>query len=289
MIFIFLDDAEQLLPTREGLGPLCAVGGIVVKSEVLKAFIADIDALCAEAGFPPREKFKYSPGKELWMHKNLISDERFAFYKKVIACAKRHEVEAFVVCEEKGYTPAIKGSESSEIDVVRMAIERVEKYCQYNKQEAMIIFDRPQGSQRDGEQFLSSCMDSILSGTDYVQNKKLLVPPLSSPSSVCRPLQVADLVVSATTAAVAGEKRFSRPIVEELKSLYHKPWDCTGGTGVKLWPKWRLTNLYHWILGDPRERKGIDTRSLPTVDYPYGIDEDHFLSVRLNGKVPKKG
>lgn len=270
MVFVFLDDCKQI-SSRPGLAPLVAVGGIVVKASQLRSFISEIDKACSDAGFPSGEKFKWSPGKELWMSSGLKGSDRADFFKAIIAVSKKHEVEALVVCEEEGNSTAT-GAATAELDVIKLILEKVEAYCQKQRVDAMVIFDRPGGGMKEVENFLGDCMESIIAGTNYVKNERLLVPPLASPSAFCRPLQVADLVVSSTTAAVSGEDKYSAGMVKELKELYYQPRGYIAGWGVKLWPKWRLTNLYHWVLGEKRWHQGTKHIVLPSTEFNYAKD-----------------
>lgn len=65
MDIYFADDSRQNNPTRHKMGPLIAVGGIQVPSEIVNKLETAIESLCIEYGFPPQEEFKWSPGREL--------------------------------------------------------------------------------------------------------------------------------------------------------------------------------------------------------------------------------
>lgn len=62
MRFIFLDDSRQMTPTRENTGPLVAIGGFSLVSDVVRTTEARRNRLRAATGFPPNEPFKRSPG-----------------------------------------------------------------------------------------------------------------------------------------------------------------------------------------------------------------------------------
>ena len=80
MDLIFVDDAGQLNPSRDGMGKLIAVGGIHISDEYVQALENEIENICIEYKFPPNELFKWSPGRELWMHDHLVDDARQSFF-----------------------------------------------------------------------------------------------------------------------------------------------------------------------------------------------------------------
>jgi hypothetical protein len=63
-------------------------------------------------------------------------------------------------------------------------------------------------------------------------------------------LQLADLFVAATTAAVAGQAS-GLALGPALLQLAHKNiWDLAGGAGIVVWPRDDLANLLHWTFGE---------------------------------------
>jgi hypothetical protein len=62
-------------------------------------------------------------------------------------------------------------------------------------------------------------------------------------------LQLADLVVAATTAALAG-RRSGLALASLLNRLAHKnAFGTAGGAGIVLWPP-DLYNLHHWVFAE---------------------------------------
>ncbi len=102
----FADDSRQRTPLRPGMGSLVGIGGLDVSGPFVGALAAALDAACERAGFPPYEEFKWSPGRELWMHDNLIGEARQAFYLDVIQQLHEHEVTVFVVVRDAQRTGA---------------------------------------------------------------------------------------------------------------------------------------------------------------------------------------
>ena len=84
MHLIFADDAKQASPSRLGMGPLVATGGLIVPAETCGQLEMAVNQACADAGFPDGEKFKWSPGRKTWMRSNLVEDDRRDFFLRVL-------------------------------------------------------------------------------------------------------------------------------------------------------------------------------------------------------------
>jgi hypothetical protein len=96
----FADDSRQRHPSRPEMGPLVATGGIHVPEESIKALEVRLDQLCHQVGFPAGEPFKWSPGRNLWMHNELVDAEREEFFTRALALAQENGVQACVVVED---------------------------------------------------------------------------------------------------------------------------------------------------------------------------------------------
>lgn len=94
MRWLFADDSKQAAPGREGMSSLVAVGGVALTDSKLKPLTAEVDLLCQEAGFPDRDEFKWSPGRELWMRQNLTGQARQDFFAGVLSTLKDHDATA---------------------------------------------------------------------------------------------------------------------------------------------------------------------------------------------------
>src|SRR6056297_2800635 len=101
--FFFFDDSVQINPSRNNMKALVGVGGIYVSADNLLILENYLDEICNDFGFPAGEtgEFKWSPGKDLWMRKNLVEKERKNFFLKILEEAQKLEVSAMVVIEEK--------------------------------------------------------------------------------------------------------------------------------------------------------------------------------------------
>jgi len=270
----FIDDSRQRRPSRPGMTHLVATGAIRVPSERIRNISLSLEELCHDAGFPPGEEFKWSPGPELWMHSNLIRDERQAFFKGVSQILQQNNVVVAVVIEDIAYATATN-AESHEMDVTRLLIERLEHQCIRSGADALIIADRPSGGRRDEDKFLSSCLETLQAGTGYVMPTHIIHNVVSTPSRLSRLIQAADFVTGCTLAYVSGENVYSPPIFQSIHPLLDCESGRIGGVGLKLHPDSKFVNLYHWLVGDSYYRRGGSSYSLPMANYPYYADPNN--------------
>jgi hypothetical protein len=272
MKLFFLDDARQNSPSRPGMRRLIAAGGISLLGERVGEVERALHLLCRnQYGFPPGEEFKWSPGRRLWMRDNLVREARLHFYRDVIRIMAEADAKATVVVEDCQYNRATD-AHTAEMDVVRMCLERVCNQCSENPSEGLVFTDLSMGGLSDEDKFLEGCLQSIQSGYGYIRPKALALNVVSTSSKFIRLLQVADIVTSATLAAVAGEYTFSVPVVEELKAIYRKEFGVIGGRGVKIHPDSKYVNLYHWLFGDELFKRLNTGYPLPMKSRPYAND-----------------
>lgn len=264
----FVDDSRQRRPTRPAMGELIAIGGIGVPVDYVRDLSSALDQLCEQQGMPRGEKFKWSPGPELWMRKNLIGEARTNFYSQVVALLKEAEVEVIVVIEDTKYERATDAPDA-EMDVFTMFIERANNQCAQKDTNALLIVDRPSGDRKDEDRFLGRCLEVLESGTDYVQPGQFIHSILSTPSRLSRLLQAADVVTGATLAFVSGENQYSPVLFEALLPLFCRLNDRCGGVGLKIHPDFIHGNLYHWIAGDTHLYRGSQRVALPEPGRQY--------------------
>ncbi len=132
MDLFVLDDSAQRNPTRDGMGPLVAVGGLYVPGGNVRSVERSLDDLCTEFGFPDGEEFKWSPHRKSWMQKALCGDDREAFFARAFAIAEKFDLKALVVIEDIHRRPAASGSKSAEEDVVTLFLERADNQPVHN-------------------------------------------------------------------------------------------------------------------------------------------------------------
>lgn len=266
----FADDSRQKTPSRPGMGPLVAAGGLYVPYDRVRRLERELDDLCSTWGFPQSEPFKWSPGPELWMYKHLVGSDRLQFFKEALQLAQQHGSVAAVVVEDSSYERAT-GALTPEADVTCLLMERVQGLLGRKGAQGLIIADRPGGDRKSEERFLRECLETLLSGTDYVEFDRISLNVLCGPSKLIRLLQLADVVTSCTTAAVGGEQQHAPPVFGEVKKLLDTPSPSrgVGGYGLKLQPALRYANLYHWVAGDSDFWQGTSGWPLPSPRFAY--------------------
>ena len=259
-----IDDSAQAKPTRDGMGPLVAVGGLHVAGDRVRDVEIALDKLCTKFGFPDGEEFKWSPDRKMWMHKGLVAEEREDFFLKALRVARKADVSAIVVAEDTSKRRASATSESPADDVTMMFLERAQNQIPADSQ-AVVVFDRAGGGHRATFDFLSSCMAMMRAGTAYTKLDRLALA-LSTDSRLSRLVQLADVVVACTTSYVAGEGRWSPRLFKKgVLPLLRKELGRKGGCGLKLHPDKRYGNLYHWLLDDETLWKGSVGVDLPST------------------------
>ncbi|WP_456414744.1 DUF3800 domain-containing protein [Oceanithermus profundus] len=272
MDIFFADDSRQGKPSRPGMGPLVAAGGVYVPEPSIKTLEREIDQLCLDTGFPNDNesgKFKWSPGRDLWMRDNLVGEDRKKFFIELLTLAHRHDVNAIVVVADIKYNPAIPTSVSPEDDVITLLLERVNNEFEINNTNGLVVVDRPSGGRGEENKFLMRHFETLRLGTRYVDFNKILLNVLSASSNFIRILQLADVVTSATTAYVSGEDRFSPDVFEYIKPLLSSRHGRRGGFGLKIHPDAIYVNLYYWLLNDSTFYKKGFEQTLPISGKNY--------------------
>ena len=267
MDLIVVDDSRQPKPARQGMGPLVAVGGLHVPSSVVGQLERKLEHLCTETGFPTGQEFKWSPGPELWMHKNLTGVAREGFFVGALQLAAEAGCTALIVVVDTQCAHANKSSRSPEEDALVLFLERAHQHLQNHAHaEALVLADRPSGDRKSEVEFLCRCMETMRSGTSFVLPDRLTLI-VAGQSRLVRLLQLADLVAASSLAAVAGESKYSPPIFSVVKTLFRGG----GGFALKIHPDGRYVNLYHWLLGDDIHRR---YSPLPDPKRPYSMGPD---------------
>ena len=222
---------------------------------------------CAAFGFPNGEEFKWSPGRDLWMASNLVGDKRNVFFREMLETALQHKMTATVVIEEAGSEP-VTGTCSIEEDVTRLLLEAIQLQIPFSDQ-AIIVADRPGGGRSEEDAFLAGCFEAIKRGTRFVRNFDLIALLLTTNSKLLRLIQLADLITSCTTAAVAGENKWAPEVFQHIRPLLRSENERIGGVGLKILPADRFANLHHWIVGDRDYVHHNTCYTLPLPGYPY--------------------
>ena len=271
LCIFFADDSRQQNPTRPGMKSLVAAGALCIPSERVRDVGLSLEGLCSETGLPSGEEFKWSPGRELWMHDNLTGERRNAFFQCVSEILEENLVTSAVIIEDISYRKATAAA-TNEMDVTALLIERIESQCIRRGVDGLIIADRPSGGRGDEDKFLSSCLETLQSGTDYVKPRHIIHNVVSTPSKLSRLVQAADFITSCTLAFVSGESIYSPVIFPYIKPLFDCESGRIGGVGLKLHPDFKFVNLYHWLVDDDYYKRGSSGYPLPNRNCPYYND-----------------
>lgn len=263
MLDVFaIDDSCQNNPSRAGMGPLVAVGGIHVPGDQVRNLERDLEGLCSDAGFPAGEEFKWSPKRGTFMHTQLKETARAEFLQAVLNLTASAEVSAHVVIADTSKNPARRVSTSHEQDVATLFLERAHNQLG-DDSHGIVIFDRPSGARSQDTKFLAETLETLRSGTSFV-NFDSLALAVSTDSRLVRLLQVADVVTGCTLAFVGGESKYSPAVFESIRPMLRTDQNRVGGVGVKIHPDFRYGNLYHWLLRDLYATRGTEVVELPS-------------------------
>lgn len=272
MHLFFVDDAGQKEPRRLGMGQLVSVGGIIIHGDQARELEGYVDWVLREFGFPKGETFKWSPAKGSWMYDGLKDKVRQAFFCQILDATAATGTKVQVTIEDKSRRVANSASETHEQDVITLALERFQSFLGREKSSGIVIAAQPGGGPKDEKRFLAECLQLRDAGSDYVQFDRLATNVLTSPFVNARLLQVADVVVSCTTALVAGNDKHSLPVFDRIKPLFLAEDGRIGGVGLKLHPLPCFGNLYHWLVGDEYLKRGSSGYPLPMNNWPYASD-----------------
>ena len=144
----------------------------------------------------------------------------------------------------------------------------------------IMIADKPGGGAKEEKRWLASTLQLTNDGTEYVQPGHVVLPVLTADSRHVRHLQLADLIASATTGAIAGN-----PAALELGRLLaklmhrHRLGDVSGA-GLALFPE-NHNLLYHCF--------GEKWASRPSTGFRYPLPWQSWAyatSDRLGNPVP---
>jgi hypothetical protein len=267
----FLDDSAQPEPIRDGLGRLVALGAVVVDEAALDLWAEEFRVLCWRLKVPKGTEVKWSPPKGSWLRGDGASI-RQELFEGMLDLGIDHEIRSIVVIADQDRVNWSK--ETTQKRMLQYLYERVSMHLEGEGERGIMLADEPGGAVKKQRQWLAQTLRLTSYGTDYVDPLRIVLPILLSHSDHVPHLQLADLVVAATTAAVAGN-RYALELVPLLQELAHtNARGYAGGAGVKLIPD-ELRNLHHWAFGEDTFWK-VGTGEywpLPIPDLPYATDD----------------
>jgi len=267
----FLDDSAQPEPIRDGLGRLVALGAVVVDEAALDQWTEEFRDLCRRLKLPKGTEVKWSPPKGNWLRDAGMS-VRQELREGMLQLAIDHEIRSIVVLADQDQ---VNWSEQdTQKRMLQYLYERVSMHLEDLDEVGVMLADEPGGAAKKHKEWLAQTLRLTSYGTEYVDPFRIVLPILISHSDHVPHLQLADLVVAATTAAVAGN-RYALELVPLLQQVAHtNARGYAGGAGVKLIPD-ELRNLHYWVFEEDTFWK-VGTGEywpLPTADLPYATDD----------------
>jgi Protein of unknown function (DUF3800) len=265
---VFLDDSEQTDPPRAGLRRLLAVGAVIVPEAAVGAYAADLATIRTDLNIPPGEEIKWKPARGSFLA-SAGGQTILTLRTRMLEAAITRQVRTVVVIRDFGVS-RIRAEVGQEL--LRYLYERISMHLDANDELGIVIADKPGGGPREDGRWLAETLPLTDGGTEYVAAERIVLPIVTAPSHHVPHLQLADLVVAATTAAVAGRPH-GVELAPLLRELMVTSWyGNRGGSGIVLRPN-ALVNLYHWVFGEPHYMRNSIGVPLPVSDQPYNTDE----------------
>ena len=275
MHLVFLDDSAQT-GRRRGMGKLLSIGAVMFPEASVAAYAEEIEKIRDDLAVPRATEMKWSPPPGHWLRTGGGSVVRAELYRRSLELAADLEVRTVVVVWDTGRRPLT--TSLSHVRLLEFLYERVSVALEKAGELGILIADRPGGGVRDEETWLAQTVDLTDLGTIYGKPDRIILPIVTAPSHHLPQLQLADLVTSATTAMVANENQFARPLVPALMKIVHRNYrGSAAGTGIKLYPD-DLLNLHHWAFGETTyEKVAMNTGwTLPSPRWEYSLDDGLF-------------
>jgi hypothetical protein len=268
----FVDDSRHAKPSRPGMGALVSAGGLCIPEGQVRNVETELEALCGQTGFGRQEEFKWSPGRELWMHKQLVGDARMGFFREAMQIANASGAVGIWVGADSSKGRATNDAPDSETDVVRMLLERIHNVTPAGEL-ALVIADRPGGAGVPAsDQFVATCLKTIREGTNVLSTLDRIALVLTCGSNLVRCMQLADVFTSCIAALVSGETNYAPLVAPSILPVLRTQMGRVGGYGVKLHPDFSYVNLYHWLFSDEDFWRGSIGWALPMKSRPYAND-----------------
>ncbi len=191
----------------------------------------------------------------------------------MLRAAIDHEARSIVVVLDYAAAYSSKTKAEAGREIVKWLFERTSMLLKDHSDVGVMIADKPGGGPADEERWLGETLAMTDFGTEYVKAGAVVLPIVTAPSHHLPHLQLADLVVAATTAAIAGFPAGLR-LKDDLRELAHRrSLGDVNGAGLVLFPE--QPNLYYWALGETGWSKpsALAGYTLPFPRWEYGQDD----------------
>jgi hypothetical protein len=272
MRLAFLDDSQQTEPPRQGLGHLLALGAAIVPEEHVAGYATDLISIRTKYGIPAGQEIKWNAPKGSFLA-GAGADAVKSLRRSMLEAAIERQIRTVVVIVD--HAAAYTSYSEAEVgrEILRWLYERVSMHLADHDDIGIMIADKPGGGHREDSRWLAETLQLTSDGTEYVTPGRIVLPIVTAHSHHLPHLQLADLVVAATTAAIAGRQSGLSlgPLLAKLMHR-HKLGDANGA-GIVLWPR-RYNLLYH-AFGEtgaslPSQNSGV---TLPYPEWSYAADD----------------
>jgi len=270
MRLAFIDDSQQREPPRDGLGHLLALGAVIVAEDQVAGYARDLTAIRAELGVPDDEEIKWAPNKGTFL-RGADRETVTRLRSRMLESAAAHGVRTIVVIVDHDRTYRQRTQAEVGVTILSWLYERISMHLDDIDDVGIIIADKPGGGSAQENQWLAATLELTNDGTRYVSPARIVLPVVTAHSHHVPHLQLADLVVAATTAAYAG-RRAGLDLVPLLRPLMRRHrLGHLNGAGIVQFPD--HVNLYHWVFGESVWVKKETRWELPRAGRRYA-DKD---------------
>jgi hypothetical protein len=270
MRLVFIDDSQQPKPKRAGLGYLLALGAVIIEDYHVAGFSVDLDQIRATLDIPADEEIKRAPDKASSLRGQWDTLTRVR--RAMLEAAQRRGVKTVVVIMDHTARYTDLSQPEAGAEILKRLYERVSMHLADVGDIGVIIADKHGGGTADENKWLADTLALTKDGTEYVTPGRIVLPIVTAHSHHVPHLQLADLVVAATTAAYAGSNP-ALGLVPLLRPLMHRHrLNDINGAGIVQIPE--HPNLYYWVFEEVSYSRPSTnfTLTLPASNLDYYND-----------------
>lgn len=263
MYLVFMDGCDVPAPARSGMGAIRAIGGILVPEGEVAGLDSDLRRIRRETGLAPGERLGWTEESRqrggCAVQPASERDRRLHVRTTVLAAAMRRDVRSVVVVADH--------EAAGRDDVVRTFLGRIAGYLQEHDETAVVVADPADAGLTAAARDLAE----VPSQAPYPPETRIVLPVLSAPARQVPHLQLANLVVGATAAVLAGQPLgaplaplLTRLMARRAAAPMRSAQSTAGGVGLVLQPP--RYNLLNWAFG---ERWHYDAEQRQLVQLPH--------------------
>ncbi|MEV6620293.1 DUF3800 domain-containing protein [Amycolatopsis sp. NPDC051106] len=272
MRLVFIDDSQQREPPRRGLGHLMAMGAVIFPEEEVATYADTLAAIRIDLGIPSQEEIKWKAPKGSFLA-SAGGEVAGALRARMLEAAIDHQVRSIVVVIDHSASYTQRNQAEVGREILKWLFERVSMLLDDYDDIGIMIADKPGGGSAEEGRWLADTLCITGDGTEYVEPGKIVLPIVTAPSHHVPHLQLADLVVASTTAAIAGRKSGLDLAPKLVKIMHRHSLGDVNGAGLVIFPP--KYNLYYQAFGETGcSKPGRNTGFvLPVKGHPYYDDD----------------